>query len=58
MTIYQVIYINGYIGGKDRVIGEYTDAVTAKKIASNLRKSLSPGERKYFKCTYVTKKIR
>jgi hypothetical protein len=55
--MYQVVFINGFIGGKDRVVEEFTDPDAAKEYAKRARKTLSPGERKYYKCTYLVKKV-
>jgi len=55
--IYQVVFINGYIGGKDRVVAEFESGPEAKTFAMRSRRSLSKGERSYYKCTYITKKI-
>ena len=57
VVIYQVHFINGYIGGKDRVVAEFDNATDAKAVAARCRKTLSRGERSYFKCSYKVVKI-
>jgi hypothetical protein len=55
--MYQVIFKNGFIGGKDRVVAEFTDSESAKEYAKRARKTLSRGERHYYKCTYLVIKV-
>jgi hypothetical protein len=56
-VIYQVQFINGYIGGKDRIVAEFNNATDAKAYAGQCRKTLSRGERLYFKCSYRVVKV-
>ena len=53
----QVIQKGGYIGQSNKVVAEFEDHEEAKAYAKRRRKSLSPGERSYYKMGYIVKKI-
>lgn len=55
--IYRVVFINGYIGGKDRIVAEFDSSTEAKAYALRARRTLSKGERSYYKCSYRTVKV-
>jgi hypothetical protein len=56
-VVYQVKFINGYIGGSDRIVAEFYTAAEAKEWALRSRRTLSPGERSYYKCSYRVVKV-
>ena len=56
MTI--VIQKGGRINDQGRIVKEFEDHEEAKLYAKNRRKNLSPGERQYYKYSFIVKKIK
>jgi len=55
----QVIQKGGRISEHDnRVVAEFEDHEEAKQYAKNRRKHLTPGERTYYKYSFIVKKVK
>ena len=51
----QVIFKNGSIGQPNKVVKEFKCHTEAKSYAARMRKTLTRGEREYYKMSYVVK---
>ena len=56
MTV--VIQKGGRIGDNGKIVAEFENHEEAKQYAKNRRKFLTPGERKYYKYSFIVKKIK
>jgi len=54
----QVIQKGGRIGEQGNVVATFENHEEAKQYAKNRRKHLTPGERHYYKYSYIVKKIK
>jgi hypothetical protein len=55
----QVIQKGGRISEHDnKVVAEFEDHEEAKQYAKNRRKHLTPGERTYYKYSFIVKKVK
>ena len=54
----QVIQKGGRIGEAGRVVKEFANHEEAKAYAKQRRKHLTPGERQYYKYSFVVKKVK
>jgi hypothetical protein len=54
----QVIQKGGRIGERVHVVATFDNHEEAKLYAKNRRKNLTPGERHYYKYSYIVKKVK
>lgn len=53
----QVIQKGGRIGEHGKVVAEFENHDEAKQYAKNRRKHLTPGEKQYYKYSFIVKKV-